>query len=264
MNTILLGTGLGCVIAAIVGGGFEGFGIKIPLLQSLRRQTLLGTIGVALLAAAAIGALPPGFFGNGAEAGNSEIGNASGDAANMAQPTPVPAAASKPVAAQKPVVAPTPKSTGSSSEEQAARGKWADVQVQYQRRLDLIPNLVATVKGAGLSTETANAVVAARAKASAISVDDSTPSDAGTFDRFRQAQALVDKSLSVLIAAGQNYPDLQSNQNFTALSAQLTGINNRIAVAIQGYNKAVAAYNNANPSAQPMALFSGNSGGPSF
>jgi LemA protein len=128
--------------------------------------------------------------------------------------------------------------------EEQAKGRWSDVQNQYQRRADLIPNLVETVKGyARQEQETLTRVIEARAKATSIKVDASTITDPAKFKEFQDAQNQLSGVLGRLIAITENYPDLKSNQNFLALQSQLEGTENRIAVARRDYVGAVQAYN---------------------
>ena len=128
--------------------------------------------------------------------------------------------------------------------EETAKAKWSDVQNQYQRRADLIPNLVETVKGyAKQEQETLTRVIEARAKATSVKVDASTITDPAKFKEFQDAQNQLSGVLGRLIASTENYPDLKSNQNFLALQSQLEGTENRIAVARRDYVNAVQAYN---------------------
>lgn len=128
--------------------------------------------------------------------------------------------------------------------EEQAKAKWADVNNQYQRRADLIPNLVETVKGyARQERETLEAVVNARAKATSVQVTPDIVNDPEKFKQFTQAQAQLSGALGRLIAVSENYPDLKSNQNFLALQSQLEGTENRISVARRDYIEAVRAYN---------------------
>jgi LemA protein len=128
--------------------------------------------------------------------------------------------------------------------EEQAKARWSDVQNQYQRRADLIPNLVETVKGyARQEQETLTRVIEARAKATSIKVDASTITDPQKFKEFQDAQNQLSGVLGRLIAITENYPDLKSNQNFLALQSQLEGTENRIAVARRDYVNAVQAYN---------------------
>jgi LemA protein len=128
--------------------------------------------------------------------------------------------------------------------EEQAKAKWADVNNQYQRRADLIPNLVETVKGyARQERETLEAVVNARAKATSIQVTPDIVNDPVKFKQFQEAQAQLSGALGRLIAVSENYPDLKSNQNFLALQSQLEGTENRIAVSRRDYIEAVRVYN---------------------
>ena len=128
--------------------------------------------------------------------------------------------------------------------EEQARAKWSDVLNQYQRRSDLIPNLVETVKGfAKQESSVLEAVTAARASATSVKVDASTMTDPATFKKFQETQAQLSGSLGRLLAISENYPDLKSNQNYLALQSQLEGTENRIAVARHDYIDAVRIYN---------------------
>ncbi len=128
--------------------------------------------------------------------------------------------------------------------QEAAKAKWSDVLNQYQRRSDLIPNLVETVKGyAKQESGVLEAVTNARAQATSVKVDASTITDPETFKKFQDAQAQLSGSLGRLIAISENYPDLKSNLNFLALQSQLEGTENRIAVARRDYIEAVRVYN---------------------
>ena len=128
--------------------------------------------------------------------------------------------------------------------EETAKAKWSDVQNQYQRRADLIPNLVATVQGyAKQEKEVLTAVTEARAKATSNKVDASTITDPEKFKQFTEAQRQLTGALGRLLAISENYPDLKSNQNFLALQSQLEGTENRIAVARKDYIEAVRDYN---------------------
>ncbi len=128
--------------------------------------------------------------------------------------------------------------------EEQAKAKWSDVLNQYQRRSDLIPNLVETVKGsAKQESGVLEAVTSARAAATSIKVDASTITDPATFKAFQDAQRQLSGSLGRLLAISENYPDLKSNQNFLALQSQLEGTENRITVARHDYIEAVRVYN---------------------
>src|SRR5665811_2482411 len=130
------------------------------------------------------------------------------------------------------------------TEEEQAKAKWADVQNNYQRRSDLIPNLVATVQGyAKQEREVLTAVVEARAKATQVKIDVSQLSDPEKLKQFQDAQSQLSGALGRLLAVSENYPDLKSNQNFLALQSQLEGTENRIAIARRDYIEAVRIYN---------------------
>lgn len=128
--------------------------------------------------------------------------------------------------------------------EEEAKAKWADVQAQYQRRSNLIGNLVATVKGAAKQEQdTLVRVTEARARATSVQVNAEDLSDPDKVAQFQEAQAALSQSFGRLIASVEAYPELRSNQNFLDLQSQLEGTENRIAVAIRDYNEAVRAYN---------------------
>jgi LemA protein len=128
--------------------------------------------------------------------------------------------------------------------DESAKAKWSDVQNQYQRRADLIPNLVETVKGyATQEREVLTQVTEARAKASQIKVDASTVTDPAKFKEFQDAQNALTGALGRLLVTVERYPDLKSNQNFLALQSQLEGTENRISVARRDYIDSVRAYN---------------------
>jgi len=130
------------------------------------------------------------------------------------------------------------------SYEEQAKAKWADVQNNYQRRADLIPNLVATVQGyAKQEKDVLTAVVEARAKATQVKIDASQLTDPDKLKQFQDAQNQLSGALGRLLAVSENYPDLKSNQNFLALQSQLEGTENRIAVARRDYIEAVRIYN---------------------
>lgn len=132
---------------------------------------------------------------------------------------------------------------GLVSMDEEAQTKWADVETQYQRRADLIPNLVNTVKGyAAHESETLQAVVEARAKATSVSIDPSNMS-AEQIANFQKAQDGVSSALSKLLVTVEKYPDLKANENFKELQAQLEGTENRISVARRDYNDASRQYN---------------------
>ncbi|MBT8764823.1 LemA family protein [Metapseudomonas boanensis] len=130
------------------------------------------------------------------------------------------------------------------SYDEQVKAAWAQVENQYQRRADLIPNLVETVKGyAQQERETLTAVIEARAKAASIQVDASTVDDPQKLKQFQQAQDQLSGALSRLLVVSERYPDLKSNQNFLALQSQLEGTENRIAVARRDFIAAVERYN---------------------
>jgi len=122
--------------------------------------------------------------------------------------------------------------------------KWAQVENVYQRRLDLIPNLVATVKGyASHEKDTLEAVVRARAEAMQTKVDAGSLSDEEKFRAFTRAQDSLSSALSRLLVVVERYPDLKASQNFLALQSQLEGTENRISVERRRFNEAVRKYN---------------------
>ncbi|WP_111672629.1 LemA family protein [Algoriphagus litoralis] len=130
------------------------------------------------------------------------------------------------------------------SEEQV-NGQWAEVETQYQRRADLIPNLVNTVKGyADFEQETLTGVIEARSKATSMTIDPTnlTPENLA---EFQQVQDQLSGALSRLLVTVERYPDLKANQNFLELQAQLEGTENRIAVARRNFNESVVAYNSS-------------------
>ncbi len=128
--------------------------------------------------------------------------------------------------------------------EENAKAKWADVQNQYQRRADLIPNLVATVQGyAKQEKDVLTSVIEARSKATSVKVDASQLTDPEKIKQFQDAQNQLSGALGRLIAVSEAYPDLKSNQNFLALQSQLEGTENRIAVARRDYVAAIRDYN---------------------
>jgi LemA protein len=130
------------------------------------------------------------------------------------------------------------------TEEERAKAAWSEVLNQYQRRADLIPNLVETVKGyAAQERDVLTSVVEARAKATSIRVDASTITDPEAFKKYQDAQAQLSGVLGRLLAIQERYPDLKSNANFLALQSQLEGTENRISVARRDYIDAVRVYN---------------------
>ena len=132
---------------------------------------------------------------------------------------------------------------GFVSKEEAVNTAWSNVETQYQRRSDLIPNLVNTVKGyAAHESQTLERVTEARSKATSINltVDELTPE---TLAAYQQAQGEVRSALGRLIAVSESYPDLKANQNFLELQAQLEGTENRISVARKQFNEVARTYN---------------------
>ena len=130
--------------------------------------------------------------------------------------------------------------------EQRVQEAWAQVQNVYQRRADLIPNLVETVKGFAAQERTVlEEVTRARASASAIQVTPEVLNDPAALRRFQEAQAQLGSALGRLLVTVERYPELKSNQNFLALQSQLEGTENRIAVERRRYNEAVRDYNTA-------------------
>jgi LemA protein len=128
--------------------------------------------------------------------------------------------------------------------EEGAKAKWSDVLNQYQRRADLIPNLVETVKGfAKQEREVLEAVISARSRATSLQLPADITTNPEAFKRFQEAQTQLSGSLGRLIATAEAYPELKSNQNFLALQSQLEGTENRIAVARRDYIDAVRLYN---------------------
>jgi LemA protein len=129
--------------------------------------------------------------------------------------------------------------------EQEVNRTWADVESDYQRRMDLIPNLVNTVKGyANFEKETLIAVTQARASATQVKIDPSNLTPAN-IAQFQQAQDGVSSALSRLLVSVEKYPDLKANQNFLDLQAQLEGTENRISVSRKRFNQAVLDFNTA-------------------
>jgi LemA protein len=130
--------------------------------------------------------------------------------------------------------------------DENVKAAWSEVQNQYQRRADLVPNLVSTVKGAAqFEQETLTRVVEARSKATSVQVDAQSLSNPETFKRFEEAQRELSSALSRLLVVVERYPELKANQNFRDLQAQLEGTENRIAVARKRYIESVAEYNKA-------------------
>ena len=128
--------------------------------------------------------------------------------------------------------------------EEAVFAAWADVEATYQRRMDLIPNLVETVKAyAAHEKETLLAVTSARAQVGQVNLSPEQVGQAAGMAQFQQAQGQLSSALSRLLVVAERYPDLKANQNFLDLQHQLEGTENRINVARQRYNKAVQTFN---------------------
>ena len=128
--------------------------------------------------------------------------------------------------------------------DEQTKSAWAEVLNQYQRRADLVPNIVATVKGeAAFEQDTLTKVVEARAKATSIQVTPETLNDPEAFKKFQAAQGELTSSLSRLLVVSENYPNLKANQGFQDLRVQLEGTENRITVARNRYIQAVQGYN---------------------
>lgn len=128
--------------------------------------------------------------------------------------------------------------------EEQAKAAWSQVLNQYQRRADLIPNLVETVKGfAAQERDVLTSVTEARAKATSVQIPSDILTDPTAFQQFQENQSVLTSALSRLLAISESYPDLKSNQNFLALQSQLEGTENRIAVARRDYIEAVRLYN---------------------
>ena len=128
--------------------------------------------------------------------------------------------------------------------EENAKARWADVQNEYQRRADLVPNLVATVKGYAKQESTVLiGVTDARAKATSIQVSADDLKDPAKLQQYGAAQGQLSQALGRLLSVQENYPDLKSNANFLALQSQLEGTENRITIARRDYNASVQGYN---------------------
>lgn len=128
--------------------------------------------------------------------------------------------------------------------DEEVKGAWAEVQNQYQRRADLVPNLVNTVKGAAnFEQETLQKVIEARSQATSIKLDANALSDPAIFKKFEEAQRNLSGALSRLLVVAERYPELKANANFRDLQAQLEGTENRIAVARGRYAQKVVEYN---------------------
>ncbi len=130
------------------------------------------------------------------------------------------------------------------SKDEAVKAAWAEVLSQYQRRADLIPNIVETVKGeADFERETLTRVIEARSKATSIQATPELVNDPAALARFQQAQGELSSALSRLLAVVENYPNLKTNQGFQDLRTQLEGTENRITVARNRFIQATQAYN---------------------
>ncbi|MFO8099983.1 MAG: LemA family protein [Salinibacter sp.] len=128
--------------------------------------------------------------------------------------------------------------------DEEVRTAWSNLEAQYQRRADLIPNLVETVEGAAdFEQETLQSVTEARSKATSVQISADDLNDPQQLQQFQQAQSALGQSLGRLLAVSENYPELRATQNFSDLQAQLEGTENRIAVARRDYNNAVRSYN---------------------
>ena len=155
------------------------------------------------------------------------------------------------------------------SYEQNAKAKWAEVQSQYKRRADLVPNLVETVKGfADQERQVLTEVTEARAKATQVQVPADILTNPEAMKRFQDAQNTLGGALRQLLAVSERYPDIKSGQNFLALQSQLEGTENRIGIARRDYIEAARVYNTElvtlpgrlwksflYPSSEPMATF---------
>ena len=130
------------------------------------------------------------------------------------------------------------------TKEEAAKARWGDVQSAYQRRADLVPQLVATVQGAAISERAIlTEVIQARAQATGMTVTPETLNDPAAFQRYQAAQGQLSQALSRLMLVVERYPEVKSNQNFIMLQQQLEGTENRINIARLDYNEAVRDYN---------------------
>lgn len=128
--------------------------------------------------------------------------------------------------------------------DEGVNGAWAQVQNQYQRRMDLIPNLVATVQGvANFEKSTLTAVIEARAKATQVTLSPQLLNDPQAFQKFEQSQGQLGSALSRLLVTVEQYPNLKANENFLQLQSQLEGTENRIAVERKRFNEVVQGYN---------------------
>lgn len=150
---------------------------------------------------------------------------------------------------------------GLVGQKQNVDSKWAEVQNQYQRRADLIPNLVETVSGAAnFEKSTLTEITQARASVGQIKIDPSqAPTDPAKLKQYAEAQNTLGSALSRLLVVSENYPQLKSNQNFQELQAQLEGTENRITTARERFNEAVQGYNTSIQSF-PNVLYAGSAG----
>ncbi len=132
------------------------------------------------------------------------------------------------------------------TQDEQVEASWADVQSQYQRRADLVPNLVNTVRGAAdFERETLESVTEARARATSINLSVDDLSDPAAMQQFQEAQSQLSGALSRLLAVSENYPQLRATDAFRDLQVQLEGTENRIATARRDYNRTVQSYNSA-------------------
>lgn len=130
------------------------------------------------------------------------------------------------------------------SQEENVNSAWAQVENQYQRRADLIPNLVNTVRGAAdFESETLTEVIEARSRATSVNINASDLNNPQAFQQFQEAQSQLSGALSRLLVTVERYPELQANQNFRDLQSQLEGTENRIATERRRFNQAAQAYN---------------------
>ncbi len=139
--------------------------------------------------------------------------------------------------------------------DQAVQSQWAQVESVYQRRADLIPNLVSTVKGAAnFEKSTYVAVADARSKVGQLNLGSNVPNDPAAFQKFTAAQDALSSALSHLLVVVERYPDLKATQNFADLQAQLEGTENRIAVERMRFNKAAQTFNTTRDSFPTVAV----------
>ena len=139
--------------------------------------------------------------------------------------------------------------------DQAVQSQWAQVESVYQRRADLIPNLVSTVKGAAnFEKSTYVAVADARSKVGQLNLGSNVPNDPAAFQKFTAAQDALSSALSHLLVVVERYPDLKATQNFADLQAQLEGTENRIAVERMRFNRAAQTFNTTRDSFPTVAV----------